>query len=128
MDFAELFRHEDALVTVRAGQPLFPAGEKGGDMYILMQGSADILVGDTVVESAGPGTLLGEMALIDGGERAATVIARTECRLIAIDIKRFHFLIQQTPHFATHVMRIMADRLRRMDAKFLQAATARKTD
>jgi len=127
MDFADLFRQEQNLVTVPAGHPVFRAGEKDGVMYVLMQGSADILIGDTIVESAGPGTLLGEMALIDEGQRTATVMARTECRLVAIDNKRFHFLIQQTPHFATHVMHIMADRLRRMDSKFLRAATAKKS-
>ena len=99
---------------------MFRAGEEGGLMYVLMHGNADIWVGDTLVESAGPGALLGEMALIDDGKRSATVLARTECSLVPIDIKRFHFLVQQTPHFATHVMQIMADRLRRMDSKVLE--------
>lgn len=88
-------------------------------MYVLMRGDADIWIGDTVVETAGPGALLGEMALINDGTRSATVLARTECQLVTIDRKRFHFLVQQTPHFATYVMEIMANRLRNMDSKVL---------
>jgi CRP-like cAMP-binding protein len=40
-------------------------------MYVLLEGSAEIMVGDLVVEAAGPGALLGEMALIDARARRA---------------------------------------------------------
>jgi CRP-like cAMP-binding protein len=43
-------------------------------------------------------------------------VAKTSCRLAEIDRRRFHFLVQQTPHFATHVMKTLADRLRHMNA------------
>jgi CRP/FNR family transcriptional regulator, cyclic AMP receptor protein len=42
--------------------------------------------------------------------------AKTHARLAQIDRRRFHFLVQQTPHFATHVMKILANRLRHMNA------------
>src|ERR1700730_19286777 len=104
MNLVQLFRHEQPLVTVAAGDAVFRAGEEGAVMYVLMHGNADIWVGNTIVESAGPGALLGEMALIDEGKRSATVLARTECQLVPISVKRFHFLVEQTPHFATYVM------------------------
>jgi CRP/FNR family transcriptional regulator, cyclic AMP receptor protein len=50
-----------------------------------MEGQANILVGNTIVEVATRGTLLGEIALIDGEPRSATVVARTECRVVPID-------------------------------------------
>jgi len=43
-------------------------------------------------------------------------VAKTAFRLATIDRLRFHFLIQQTPHFATHVMKELADRLRHINA------------
>ena len=92
-------------------------------MYVLIDGSADILVGDTVVEHAAPGALLGEMALIDEGPRTATVVAVTDCRLISINVQQFHSLIQKAPPFATKVMRVMADRLRVMDRRLLELQT-----
>jgi CRP/FNR family cyclic AMP-dependent transcriptional regulator len=118
MNLADLFRHETESISLAPGETLFSEGDEGDRMYILRSGSADILVGGRVMETADDGALLGEMALIDSAPRAATVVARTDCVLVPIDVRRFHFLIQQTPNFATHVMRVMAQRLRKTDAFF----------
>ncbi len=116
MNLAELFRHQTDLQSLSAGQALFREGEPGDLMYVLMSGTAEVVVHDKVVETAGVGAILGEMAMIDDGTRSATLVAKTDCKLLPIDRKRFNFLIQQTPNFALHVMRVMADRLRRTDA------------
>ena len=79
----------------------------------------DILVGDNVVGTLDEGGIVGEMAPIDDAPRAASVIANTECRLVGIDRERFHLLVQSNPAFSTHVMKILANRLRRMNWLFL---------
>jgi len=56
-----------------------------------------------------------EMALIDQAPRTATAVAKSPCKLAVITEKRFAFLVQTTPYFALHVMKVMAERLRRMD-------------
>jgi CRP-like cAMP-binding protein len=117
VDLIELFRHDKTFQTIAAGQPVFLAGDAGRVMFVLIEGQADVLVGGEVVESAGHGSILGEMALVDFAPRSATVIARTECRLLPIDIERFNALIQETPAFARHVMKVMADRIRSMNNK-----------
>ena len=94
---------------------LFHEGDRGDSMYVLLEGSADVRVGETLVESATPGALLGEMALVDSSPRTATVVATEPCRLAKIDQRRFHFLVQQTPYFATHVMKVLTERLRHMN-------------
>jgi CRP-like cAMP-binding protein len=81
-------------------------------MYVIVEGQVEVRVGPDP-EVMGPGELIGEMALIDGQPRSATVIARTPCRLARVDEKRFLFLVQQTPFFALQVMRLLAGRLRR---------------
>jgi CRP/FNR family cyclic AMP-dependent transcriptional regulator len=124
LNLAELFRFETGLVAVPAGKPLFTVGEPGDRMYVLMEGDAVVTVGDTVVERALPGALLGELALIEQAVRSATVMATTDCQFLPIDAKRFQFLVQQTPNFALHVMRTMADRLRRVDLLLLEAKDA----
>jgi len=128
LNLAELFRFETGLVSVPASQPLFRAGESGDRMYVLMEGDAVVMVGDTVVERALPGALLGELALIEQTVRSATVMATTDCQFLPIDARRFQFLVQQTPNFALHVMRTMADRLRRVDLLLLEAKDAGGTD
>jgi CRP/FNR family transcriptional regulator, cyclic AMP receptor protein len=125
MNLSELFRFETDLVFIPAGQTLFRAGESGDLMYVLMKGSATVTVGDTVVEKAVQGALLGELALIEHTPRSATVTATTDCQLVPIDTKRFQFLVQQTPNFALHVMKAMADRLRRTDLLLLETNAAK---
>ena len=55
------------------------------------------------------------MALIDQSSRGATVFTREPSRLARIDQRRFLHLIQLNPFFATHVMKVLADRLRQMN-------------
>ena len=116
MNPADLFRQETDTVQLAPGDFLFREGETGDRMYVLLEGEIDIFLGDFVLETAGPGSLLGEMALIEDTPRTANAVAKSPATLAQIDRRRFHFLVQQTPHFATHVMKILADRLRHMNA------------
>ena len=116
MNLADLFRKDSDALELPAGEFLFKEGDKRDVMYVLLEGEVDIFLGDFVLETAGPGALIGEMALIDDGPRTANAVAKSPSRLAQIDRRRFHFLVQQTPHFATHVMKTLADRLRHMNA------------
>jgi CRP-like cAMP-binding protein len=86
-------------------------------MYVVKEGTVDVLVGGRVVDTIGPGGILGEMALIDKQPRSATAVAKTDCKLVNVNEQRFQRLVQQTPHFALQVMRVMATRLRQMNAQ-----------
>jgi len=103
-------------VVLKKGDALFREGERPDCMYVLLEGTADVLVGDRVVESATKGAFFGEMALVDSSPRAANVVATSPCRLAKIDQRRFQFMVQQTPNFATHVMKVLARRLRQMNS------------
>ncbi len=81
----------------------------------MLDGSVDIVVGMAIVETAERGAVLGKMALIDDSPRSASAVAKTASRLAKIDRRRFQFLVQQTPNFAIHVMKVMAEQLRKMD-------------
>ena len=116
MDLVELFRHQVDLQTVPAGQVLFKEGERGNFMYVLMSGTAEIIIHNRVMETAVAGTIVGEMAIIDDNARSATVVAKSDCKFLPIERERFNFLVQRKPEFALHVMRVMVDRLRRTDA------------
>jgi CRP-like cAMP-binding protein len=84
-------------------------------MYVIRTGEATIERGGHVMETLGPGGIFGEMALIDGSPRSATVRAKTDCVVAPINEKSFLFLVHETPFFAVAVMRTLANRLRRMD-------------
>lgn len=117
MNFSNLFRHETDAVNFAAGSTILKRGEVSDVMYVVMEGEAEIMLGGEVIHVAGPGSLLGELALIDHTPGTADVVARTACRLVAIDERRFRFLVQQTPNFALDVMRVIAERLRAMNQR-----------
>jgi CRP-like cAMP-binding protein len=112
MVFFELFANNPDIVHVTAGQPLFSAGEDGHRMFVLTTGSAEVIVNNRLVEKLQHGSIVGEMGLVSPGPRSATVVASSDCEFVAIDEKRFLYLVQQTPFFATQVMRVLAERLR----------------
>lgn len=113
----DMFKLESDTRPFAAGRVIFTRGESGDTMYVVLEGEVELRINDHVLEVVGPAEPFGEMALIDGSERAATAIARTDCKVVAIPEKRFLFLVQQTPHFALQLMRVIVSRLRRMDER-----------
>ncbi len=97
------------------GDVIFAEGDKGDAMYVIRSGEVAIERGGHVMETLGPGSIFGEMALIDGSPRSVTVRAKTDCVVAPMNEKSFLFLVDETPFFAVAVMRTLADRLRRMD-------------
>ena len=121
MDVLAHFRKARNMVTMPRGAVIFTEGEAGSTMYVVIQGRAEISVGGQNVGSAGPGALLGEMALVSSTPRSATVVAGTECKLVSVDARQFDLLVRESPEFARHVMTLMAERLRNTNARLQQA-------
>jgi CRP-like cAMP-binding protein len=119
-----LFRDAPEVVAVAAGKYIFREGEAAKVMYLIIEGDVDLLLGETVVETAGQGSFIGEMALIEDAARSASARAKSDCRVFPIDEARFHMLVKETPFFALQLMKILARRLRSMDAR---AGTAAQT-
>src|SRR5574343_266839 len=119
----DIFSHNTAKITIQAGQALFLEGEEGNQMYVLETGIAEVIVQNRVVETLEHGSIVGEMGLVSPGPHSASVIAKTDCEFVAVDEKRFQFLVQQTPFFAIQVMRLMAERLRATNRLLAAAQT-----
>ncbi|WP_368904850.1 Crp/Fnr family transcriptional regulator [Taklimakanibacter lacteus] len=115
-NFLGSFRNGEE-ISLDAGQILFSKGDVGSEIYIVRSGELQILDGNQVFETIGPGGIVGEMALVDGAPRSATVRASVPSEVIPFNEKRFLFMVQQTPHFALRVMKVMSARLRAMNAR-----------
>ena len=111
MIFFSLFAHAPKIIPVDQGEVLFCEGDEGNLMYVLAKGTAEVLVGNRVVETLTQGGIVGEVGLAVPGPRSATVVATSDCEFVAIDEKRFSFLVQETPYFAMEVIRVLAQRL-----------------
>jgi CRP-like cAMP-binding protein len=122
MLFYDLFRHSPDFKTIKSGEVLFREGDPGAEMYVLIEGKAEITIQGVSFDTIGQGDFVGELSVIDGSPRFATVTAKSDCRFVVVDKKRFHFLVDETPNFAIEVMRIMADRLRKADLRVVASA------
>jgi CRP/FNR family transcriptional regulator, cyclic AMP receptor protein len=109
-----LFQNSKDYESYPAGKTIFKEGDSGDYMYVVQEGEVEIRRNDKVYETVGAGGILGEMALIDKSSRSATAIAKTDCKVVPVDEKKFTVLVQQTPYFALQVMQVMAFRIRRL--------------
>ena len=96
LDPTELHRILPRLVTVRvsAGQTVFSEGDPGDRYYIVREGEADLTIGGRPVRTLGPGSGFGEMALLFGRPRSATVAARTDLVLASLGREEFAWLVR----------------------------------
>jgi len=112
-----MFAAEENPRVCEAGEAIFRTYDMGSEMYVVLEGQVELTIDSNVLEVLGPGEPFGEMALIDQAPRIATATAKTPCKLAVIPEKRFLFMVQQTPHFALQIMKVMADRLRKANAR-----------
>ena len=121
MNRLNIFRHAETL-AVEPGHVIFNSGETGQQMYAIVEGAVEIREGDSLLDTLGAGDIFGEMALIDKSPRSASAVAVTATKLAFVDQMGFQRLVAQTPYFAIEVMTIMAERLRRANARIAKAA------
>jgi CRP-like cAMP-binding protein len=100
-----------------ARQTIVSQGDESGDLFLVIDGRLRVSScnanGDEVVLSImGPGDVFGEMALLDGAPRSATVATIDPCQLLVIEAGSFHTLLGQMPTLAQSLMKMMARRIR----------------
>ena len=116
-DLAKIAKAGDE-VLVPAGYVMADQGQTGREAYVLLEGSATVRRNGKKVATAGPGTLVGELSLLDHGPRTATVTADTECNVLVLDQRHFAGLIAEVPAIANKIMSVLAARIRDLDRKY----------
>ncbi|HUJ01960.1 MAG TPA: cyclic nucleotide-binding domain-containing protein [Usitatibacter sp.] len=117
MGAIDLFANETEPREYPDGEVIFRAWDMGAEMYVVLEGHVEISIDSKALETLGPGEPFGEMALIDQAPRTATATAKGPCKVAVIPERRFLFLVQQRPEFALYIMKVMADRLRKMNER-----------
>ncbi len=105
----------DASATT--GQVLCTENESGNECYIVVDGQATVTIGGQHVATIGGGGFFGEMALLDGGPRIATVTAATDMELLVLSRREFLELIDQVPSVTRRLLEGLGARLRDADLR-----------
>ena len=110
----ELRRVNDVLTVaeVSAGQVLTRQGDHGNQFFIVLEGTATVQRDGALIAEVGPGDFQGEISLLDGGERTATVTAATPMRIAVTTRSEFRTLLAEHPSIALDLLPTLASRVR----------------
>jgi CRP/FNR family transcriptional regulator, cyclic AMP receptor protein len=128
----EFFKAAGKPEKAPAGTAFFAENEKArpylfmrDKMYLLLDGSVELVARRKVIGNIAKGQIFGEMASITHAPRSATAVAKTACKVIALDDRQFLSGLQKKPEFALMLMSIMIARLRETIARLAEQTTLR---
>ena len=98
-----------------AGARLVKQGDIGDSFYVVLTGQAKVLVSGRTVNRLLPGEHFGEISLLDGKPRTASVVAETEMTLVIITQKDFLGLLAKDSEITLSLLEGMARTVRRLD-------------
>lgn len=108
----------DALVTtmdVASGRELIRQGEVGREFFLVVDGTAEVRYDGELIATRGPGTFVGETALLLERPRNATVVAVTDMTVEVIDQKAFRRLLDEYPDLYAPLLEATSRRLAELD-------------
>lgn len=106
--------------TFSKGDTVFSYGDAGDALYLIRNGRVEVFVENTegekiVLAESQAGDLFGEISLLDGGARTATVVAVEDTEVLTLDREHLLKFITQHPHAAIDLLTVMGRRLRTTD-------------
>lgn len=104
-------------VHLPAGTTLMREGKPGHECFILIDGRAKVSIRGHKMATLHSGDIVGEMALIEQEPRSATVVTTTPVRALALTPQAFAAILDNAPAVARRVLRLMARRLRKVNAQ-----------
>ena len=107
----KLAEHAD-IVSFREREPIVESGHPGGTFFIITEGEAKVVRAKKTISTLGPGDFFGEISLLDGGPRTATVVADTPVTAIRIFKRSFDKVVSEDPGVASQMLTVVARRLR----------------
>jgi CRP-like cAMP-binding protein len=108
---------EDPPIYFDRRKPIIQEGQAGLFMYVVLEGTVRVSIGESPVERLGPGGVFGEIALVEQSPRIASVAAETDCLLLPIHRNAFLQLVRTSPEFTASVLGALAARLRYLDSR-----------
>jgi CRP/FNR family cyclic AMP-dependent transcriptional regulator len=104
-----------------AGKELTTQGEMGRHFMVIVEGEAEVTRDGTHIAALGPGSFFGEMSLLDGQPRTATVTTREPTRVLMITHTAFNGALATMPSVDRKMLTVLAARLRDIEARYVPA-------
>ena len=104
-------------VEAKAATEIIDQGRVGDACYVIVEGTANVFIRGEFVASVGPGSMTGEMALVEHRPRNATVVAETDMVLVSFGTEEFKKLLERSPHTNERVMAMLNARLAANEAR-----------
>src|SRR5262245_25971084 len=98
-------------VEIESGATLVREGDFGYAAYAITEGTADVLHEEVLIRTLGPGDMFGEIAVLSGGRRTATVVATTPMRVVTVLNRDMWRLERESPEIADALRATIAARL-----------------
>jgi CRP/FNR family transcriptional regulator, cyclic AMP receptor protein len=102
-------------IDLPADKRLLQEGELPYEFFLIVEGQVRIERDGQQLNVLGPGDFFGEIALLDGGRRTATVTTQGPVRLLVLGTREFHSLMAEFPDIRVSVLGQLADRVRRLE-------------
>jgi CRP/FNR family cyclic AMP-dependent transcriptional regulator len=99
-------------VQIAAGTQLTVEDTIGREAFVIVEGTATVSKGGVAVATLGPGDHFGELALLDGGPRTATVTADSDMEVLVLSKPAFNGVLDEIPTLAHKLLVSLAHRLR----------------
>lgn len=110
----EISKHADQVMP-KAGRVLAQQGKQGWDFVFIVNGKAKVVKNRRVIRHLSRGDYFGEISLIDGGPRTATVIAETDMTILVVHRRSFGHLLETIPGLQKKIMLSLCTYLRRAE-------------
>jgi CRP-like cAMP-binding protein len=107
----QIAEHADE-IAFRQGESIVEVDQPGGSFYVILEGEVRVIRGTRTIAHMGPGEFFGEISLLDGGPRTATVIAETPVVAVRVFKRSFDKVVTQEPRVASQILAVVARRLR----------------
>jgi CRP/FNR family transcriptional regulator, cyclic AMP receptor protein len=107
----QIAEHADE-ISFREREVIVEADRPGGSFFVIVEGEVRVVRGDRTIARAGPGEFFGEISLLDGGPRTASVIAETPVVAIRLFKGAFDKVVRGEPRVAGKILAVVARRLR----------------
>lgn len=105
-------------ITMAAGTLIVDQGQTGREAFIVLDGTVTVKRNGKKVATLGPGTVVGELSLLDHGPRTATVTCETDCVLMLITQRHFSAVLDEVPALAHKLLASLAGRIRELDRQY----------